>query len=490
MRTLLALLPALSLLGFLACGAGSGTSAADHGGASAGGAGAISGQSNQAGGGTANAGGSALAGSAGDNAGSLAGGGSGNALGGASSAGSSSGGAANAGAANAGASAGGNANAGAPNGGASGGPASGCGAIGGGALSGLPTQAQVLQLLRLSNDYFVAKWPDPSINIDKAHASNIWTRAVYYEGLMALYGVETDATRKASYYDYAVKWGSSASHPWQLVGGVTTRSADNQCSGQTYLDLYQIDAQAVRVHDIKADIDAMVSSTGNGDWTWVDAIQMSMPVFAKLGVAFASTGYFDKMHALYVNAKTTQGFYNPTDHLWWRDKTFEPPFTTPNSKQCYWSRGNGWVFAALTRVLGIVPSNAPNRAEYVADFSAMAAALQKAQRSDGFWNVSLADPNDHGGPESTGTALFMYGMAWGVRTGLLDAASYGPTIAKAWCALTSAVHSNGALGYAQGSGSKPADSQPVTFDSVPDYPDFPLGCLLLGGSEVWRLATP
>jgi unsaturated rhamnogalacturonyl hydrolase len=256
------------------------------------------------------------------------------------------------------------------------------------------------------------------------------------------------------------------------------------------LDLYQIDAQAVRVHDIKADIDAMVASTGNGDWTWVDAIQMSMPVFAKLGVAFASTSYFDKMHALYVNAKTTQGFYNTTDHLWWRDKTFEPPFTTPNGKQCYWSRGNGWVFAALTRVLSIVPSNASNRAEFLADFSAMAAALQQAQRSDGFWNVSLADPNDHGGPESTGTALFMYGMAWGVRTGLLDAPSFGPTIAKAWCALTRAVHGNGALGYAQGSGSKPASGQPVTLDSVPDYADFPLGCLLLGGSEVWRLATP
>ena len=40
----------------------------------------------------------------------------------------------------------------------------------------------------------------------------------------------------------------------------------------------------------------------------------------------------------------------------------------------------------------------------------MASALQKIQRSDGFWNVSLGDPNDHGGPELTGTALFTYGM--------------------------------------------------------------------------------
>ena len=378
-------------------------------------------------------------------------------------------------------------------GGGSGGAPAACGALSSesGALAGLPQQAAILQLLHLSNDYFVAQWPDPTVAIDKSHASNIWTRAVYYEGLMALYDVETDATRKTSDYNYAVKWGASPSHPWQLAGGGTiTRNADDQCCGQTYIDLYQVDAQAVRVHDIKADIDAMVASASSADWTWVDAIQMSMPVFAKLGIAFGDNGYYAKMHALYENAKVTEGFYNATDHLWWRDKTFEPPFTTSNGKQCYWSRGNGWVFAALTRVLGTLPSNEANRAEYVADFQAMAGALQKVQRSDGFWNVSLVDPNDHGGPESTGTALFVYGMAWGVRNGLLDSASYGPTIVKAWCALQSAVHTNGALGYAQGSGSKPADGQPVTFDSVPDYTDFPLGCLLLAGSEVLKLATP
>jgi unsaturated rhamnogalacturonyl hydrolase len=462
----------------------------DHGGST------VGGENGQAGsgalGGTPGTAGSPSAGGIGNTGGDLPTAGSNASAGGSPSGGSTNGGAPNGGSPNGGSPNGGAPGGGSPNGGAPGGGSpSVCGALGAGALSGLPKQAQILDVLRLSNDHFVQAWPDPTINIDKSHASNGWTRAVYFEGLMALYGVETDATRKANDYDYAVMWGASPSHPWQLDdGGTTSRNANYQCCGQTYVDLYQVDAQAVRVHDIKADIDNMVASAGSGDWTWVDAIQMAMPVFAKLGVVFSSEAYFDKMHALYVNAKTTQGFYNTTDHLWWRDKTFEPPFKTPGGKQCYWSRGNGWVFAALTRVLSTIPSGAANRAEYVADFQAMAAALQKIQRSDGFWNVSLADPTDYGGPESTGTALFTYGMAWGVRAGLLDESSYGPTISKAWCALLSAVHSNGALGYAQGSGSKPADGQPVTFDSVPDYPDFPLGCLLLAGSEVWKLATP
>ena len=39
-----------------------------------------------------------------------------------------------------------------------------------------------------ANDYFMAKWSDPTAptNFKKYRPSNLWTRGVYYEGLMAL----------------------------------------------------------------------------------------------------------------------------------------------------------------------------------------------------------------------------------------------------------------------------------------------------------------
>ena len=98
---------------------------------------------------------------------------------------------------------------------------------------------------------------------------------------------------------------------------------------------------------------------------------MAMPVFAKLGAISGDTAYYDKMYAMYSSTKNSQGaagFYSKTDHLWWRDANFDPPYTEPNGKSCYWSRGNGWVFAALTRVLDTIPENEPHRAEYLADF--------------------------------------------------------------------------------------------------------------------------
>ncbi len=357
-----------------------------------------------------------------------------------------------------------------------------------GAQEAPPAEA-VLAKMRLANAHFMQEWPDPgkAIVTNRERPSNIWTRAVYYEGLMALHDVDRDPR----YYDYAVKWGEA--HKWGLRSGARTRNADDQCCGQTYLDLYQVEAKPERLHDIKASIDAMVASEKVDDWSWVDAIQMSMPAFAKLGALTKDPKYFEKAHAIYTYTKTKHGgsgLYNPTEHLWWRDKDFVPPYKEPNGQSCYWSRGNGWVFAALVRVLDVLPADAPHRAEYEQTVKDMAAALAAVQRSDGFWNASLHDPANFGGKETSGTALFTYGMAWGVRHGLLPAATYRPIVMKAWNAMAGeALHPDGFLGFVQGTGKQPSEGQPVTYESKPDFTDYGLGCFLLAGSEVYRLVS-
>lgn len=169
-------------------------------------------------------------------------------------------------------------------------------------------------------------------------------------------------------------------------------------------------------------------------------------------------------------------------------KTLIPPYKEPNGKNCYWSRGNGWVYAALVRVLDEIPTNEKHRADYINDFLTMSKAIKNCQRTDGFWNVSMHDESNFGGKETSGTALFVYGMAWGVRNGLLDRKEYLPVLLEAWNAMVKdAVHPNGFLGLVQGTGKEPKDSQPVTYDKVPDFEDFGVGCFLLAGSEVYKL---
>jgi len=356
----------------------------------------------------------------------------------------------------------------------------------------IPSQSvskeQTMSSMILANKYFMEKWPEvgKTIITERERPSNIWTRGTYYEGLMALYKLKPDP----SYLDYAISWGEF--HKWGLRNGIKTRNGDDQCCGQTYIDLYLMDpSKEERIRDIKTCIDNMLATDKIDDWSWIDAIHMSMPVFARLGYIYKESKYFDRAHEMYLFTKLkhgTNGLYSTVDHLWWRDKDFDPPCTEPNGEDCYWSRGNGWVVAALVRTLEFLPEDSPYRKEYLRTLKQMFKALVKVQRSDGYWNVSLHDPTNFGGKELTGTAMFTYGMAWGINNGIISKKKYLPVVNKAWNALvTESVHPNGFLGYVQGTGKEPKDSQPVGYDIVPNFEDFGLGCFLLAGTELYKI---
>jgi unsaturated rhamnogalacturonyl hydrolase len=347
---------------------------------------------------------------------------------------------------------------------------------------------RTISAMVLANKYFMEKWPDvgKTIITERERPSNIWTRGTYYEGLMALYRLNPDP----SYLNYAVSWGEF--HKWGLRNGVATRNGDDQCCGQTYIDLYLMDrSNEERIRDIKTCIDNMLASDKIDDWSWIDAIHMSMPVFARLGYIYNDSRYYDRAHEMYLytkNKQGTAGLYSEKDHLWWRDKDFDPPYAEPNGKGCCWSRGNGWVVAALVRSLEFIPENHPYAREYTRTLKQMFKALLKVQRDDGFWNVSLLDPGNFGGKELTGTALFTYGMAWCINHGLISKRIYLPVVNKAWYGLvTESLHPNGFLGFVQGTGKEPKDSHPTGYNIVPNFEDFGLGCFLLAGSEVYKL---
>jgi unsaturated rhamnogalacturonyl hydrolase len=349
-------------------------------------------------------------------------------------------------------------------------------------------KSETLKAMILANKYFMEKWPDVGkvIVTDRPRPSNIWTRGVYYEGLMALNKLNPDT----ALMNYAMRWGEF--HKWGLRDGTKTRNADNQCCGQTYIDLYLMDSsKGERIKDIKASIDNMISSDKIDDWSWVDAIQMAMPVFARLGYIYNDNKYYDRMYQMYMFTKTKHGdhgLYNPVTGLWWRDKDFDPPYLTPGGKECYWSRGNGWVLAALVRTMDYLPKKSPYMKEFMKTYREMVYGLVKCQRVDGFWNASLLDESDFGGKELTGTSLFVYGITWGINNGTLSRKKYLPVVQKAWSALVKdCVHPDGFLGYVQGTGKQPSDSQPVGYDTVPNFEDFGLGCFLLAGSEIYKL---
>ena len=364
------------------------------------------------------------------------------------------------------------------------------------------TAEDVLSVARRANNFFMNKYADPTIptNVKKIRPSSLWTRAVYYEGLMALYEIDRDQR----YADYTDRWASF--HQWTPRNGVTTNDADDQCCGQTYLDRYeQVGGEEKIAHVRENLLHQMVtpnqkSTNPNmktqsrvpslyGWWTWIDAIQMAMPLYFQMTRITGDRQYLNHAMKMYTWSRDTLagGLFNKKEGLWWRDADYVPPYKEPDGNQCYWSRGNGWVYAALVRCMNQLSPKDKIYKQLKQDFLLMSKALVKCQREDGFWNPSLTSSN-YEMKETSGTALFLYGMAWGIQKGYLKEKAYRPVCDKAWKAMVKdAVHHDGFLGWMQGTGKDPSAGQPLSYDKVPDFEDYGTGCFLLGAAEYYKL---
>ena len=60
----------------------------------------------------------------------------------------------------------------------------------------LPTRSEVLNAMELANDHFTKKYPDAGAPtfVKRSRPSNLWTRGVYFEGLVALTDIERATT--------------------------------------------------------------------------------------------------------------------------------------------------------------------------------------------------------------------------------------------------------------------------------------------------------
>ena len=112
--------------------------------------------------------------------------------------------------------------------------------------------------------------------------------------------------------------------------------------------------------------------------------------------------------------------------LYFRDSRFIAQ-RDAKGRKIFWGRGNGWVFAGLARILTDLPADHPSRPRYESLFKQMAAKIVTLQGSQGYWPISLLEPQRT--PETSGTGFFVYGLAWGVNHGLLPAPTGLPSIA-------------------------------------------------------------
>jgi len=313
------------------------------------------------------------------------------------------------------------------------------------------------------------------------HQPYDWTQAAFYTGMMELAGV----TDNPKYFDAMKAMG--VRNQWRP--GLRPGHADDYAVISTYAKIFEKERDKTMLAPALALFNFLVTRKydeplvwGNKietrELAWCDALFMGPPALAAVSAATGDRQYLDLANRLWW--KTTDYLYDKTEKLYFRDSRFFEQ-REPNGKKVFWSRGNGWVFAGLARLLRDMPASYPDRPRYITLFKDMADRIAALQGDDGFWRASLLDPAKMPNPETSGTGFFTFGLAWGINNGLLDRARYEPSVRRGWIALVKAVRPDGMLGWVQRIGYEPGAT---TQDTTEVYG---VGALLAAGSEILKM---
>jgi len=320
----------------------------------------------------------------------------------------------------------------------------------------------------------LAKVADWQLKRAEPHFDNDWTFAVLYTGFMAV--PEPVAGDK---YKQAMRSMGDSLH-WEM--GPDEMDANDLAVGQTYLALYKLNKNPVMMQQVKDRLDRVKSHVQTEPqplWWCSDALFMAPSTFVELSRITGDKRYLDYMNDQWW--KTSSLLYDSNHALFFRDRRFLNRHEE-NGEPVFWSRGNGWVFAGLARVIEGMPRDYPSRQRYVTQFQQMASSLARLQRPNGLWTTGLMDAASYPADETSGSSLIAYGLAYGVHSGVLDRATYQPVIDLTWHALVAHIFDDGRLGSIQKVADSPGHLKPTS-----SYV-YGIGAFLLAGSEIYAIS--
>ncbi|MBR6251440.1 MAG: glycoside hydrolase family 88 protein [Bacteroidales bacterium] len=342
-------------------------------------------------------------------------------------------------------------------------------------------EADVVELINRVNTYWQTN------NSPEVRA--FWDNAAYHTGNMEAYFL----TKNEAYRQYSESWaehnkwqGATEPDPQKWLykrygeGMQYVLFGDWQICFQTYIDLYNLAPDERKIARAKEVMHYEATSAATDYWWWADALYMVMPVMTKMYKLTGDEVYLDKLYANLLYCDSIM--YDTETGLYFRDgKYVYPKHKSTNGLKDFWARGDGWVLAGLAKVLADMPQNYKHRQFFVDKYVRLARAVARAQQKEGYWTRSMIDPQHAPGPETSGTAFFTYGILWGVNNGYLSEKEFRTTIKRAWKYLTTtAIQSDGKVGYVQPIGERAIPGQTVDANS---QANFGVGAVLLAACE-------
>ena len=224
---------------------------------------------------------------------------------------------------------------------------------------------------------------------------------------------------------------------------------DNIPTGRQLLTLYQTfnDKKYKLAADLlRSQLDVQPRNKVGGFWhklkypsqMWLDGLYMAEPFYAEYSLMTGKMQDFDDianqfvLMERYARDEKTGLLY----HGW--DESRQQKWANPaNGKSPeFWSRAMGWYIMGLVDVLDYFPKDHPRRTELLAILNRTSEGILKYQdASSGVW-WQVTDKGGQAGNylESSGSSMFIYGLAKAVRMGYISE-TYLPAIKKGYDGL-------------------------------------------------------
>jgi len=312
------------------------------------------------------------------------------------------------------------------------------------------TKEIIIQNMKRVADYELAH---PSVHYSKNDTYNYpsgWVPSTFYLSLLPLY----EATNDVKYKEVVEAWTKKVNY--KCAPRVV--NPDDMICGQTFLDYYKYEKKEEIVADLVVRLDTLMAiyHEKNSNWRSSNTLFMGPPVFMAAGDILNEPKYIDYADNLFWGSH--HALFDPKENLFYRDTKSRKKYAARKQKS-FWSRGNGYVLAALARIIPHIEDRR-RKDKYIGLFEKMAVRIGDLQQSNGLWTSDLINSDKTPNKETSGSALNVYALTWGINNGILSSEKFTPIVKKGWNALNDCVNEQtGMLGFVQPIGAAPGNTQ-------------------------------
>ncbi len=243
---------------------------------------------------------------------------------------------------------------------------------------------------------------------------------------------------------------------------------------EKYLKIINLITDYIQNKQVRLDDGTFCRPEPEPQTIWADDLFMSVPFLLRIAKITGDKLYFDDIARQVIQfAEKLVDYKQNLFYHGWNN-------TTRQHSVGKWGRANGWMMWAISEALLHLPKEHKDYQKILNIYQNHIAGLINYQNQNGMWHQVLDHPESY--EETSCTAMFVVGLARGIRNGWIDK-KYREHTLKAWKSLTTKIENGIVFGICRGTG---IGNNLDFYFNRGTFPNDPrgLGAVMVAGIEV------